>query len=196
MLRLIAHVWSVLLHPLLMLTYGLLLILAYDPYAFGVTSPLEELPLIVITLLYTFFLPLITTMFMVLTGLISSAFLHSREERLGPLIGSIIFYTWFYLNMSENPDVADSFRVMILGSLLALGLSFFATVFTKVSLHMVGMGALLTMSVILWYRFDYTFLDTGWLEMHAFGVIICLLVLTGVLANSVWRRRGHRLGNG
>ncbi len=183
-MRFLAHLLAFIFHPLLILTWGLMLHLMVDPYAFGVANVWDEVPLVVITLLYTFFLPLISTLFMSLTGLINSVTLKERWERIGPLIASIIFYAWFHLNMLDNPDIPRTFNILALGALIALGLSFVVTVFSKISLHCVGMGGLLGFMVILYWNYGYSYLRFAGMEVELSIVIMALILLAGLVGTT------------
>lgn len=183
-MRLGAHILAYLFHPLLILSYSLLILLAADPFGFGVSSPWEKMPLIVITLLYTFFLPLITTIFMVLTGLIDSVYLDKKEDRIGPLIAAVIFYTWFLMNMIDNPEIPPVFSVIVLGSLIALSFSFVLNIFSKISLHAVGMGGLLGACFLLYTYYDYDSISVGPYVIHFFIVILSVVLLCGLVGSS------------
>ena len=181
---LFAHILAYIFHPLLILSYCLLILLSADPYGFGVSSPWEKMPLIVITLLYTFFLPLITTIFMVLTGLIDSIYLPKKEDRIGPLIAAIIFYTWFLMNVLDNPEIPAVFNVLCLGSLIALSLSFLLNIFSKISLHAVGMGGLMGACFILYAYYEYETILIGHYSIHFFVFLLVVIVLSGLVGSS------------
>ncbi|HQU96062.1 MAG TPA: hypothetical protein PLO39_07940, partial [Saprospiraceae bacterium] len=57
MTKLVSHTISVITHPLLMVTLGLLLCLHLDPYSFGVFDWTLKWPLIITIVMMTFFFP-------------------------------------------------------------------------------------------------------------------------------------------
>ncbi len=180
----LSHVLAYVFHPLLILSYCLLLLLSVDPYAFGAALPREKLPLIVITVLYTFFLPLITTIFMSLTGLVTSVHLSKKEDRIGPLIAAIIFYTWFLMNIKDNTGIHHGLSVFALGALIGISLAFLCTVFMKVSLHCVGMGGLCGVCFMLLNGLGYQHLTAFNFQIHLFLVLLLVIALCGLVASS------------
>ncbi len=180
----IARALSGLFHPLLILTLCLLLLHQVDPFSFGVTSAGENLYLILTCALYTFFFPAISLVIMVMVGFADSLYLRQRQDRIGPLIATIVFYTWFYLNVRHNPEVPTAFAVVSLGSLIALSLSFLITVFSKVSLHLVGIGGLLAFVALLLWAFGYHSVSIGSWSMHLSVLLTVVILTTGLVATS------------
>jgi hypothetical protein len=181
--RVSGQILSVLFHPLLILTYGLILILAFNPYAFGVANVVDKLPLILICLAYTFLLPLVSIIFMVFIGLIESMQMIRREERIGPLIICIVFYTWFYINMHRNSGIPAVFGVYTLGSVVALSLAFFITVFSKISLHSVALGGLSGIVLVMLWHFGYQGFEFMGFHVHIKLVLMLSLILSGLIGS-------------
>jgi membrane-associated phospholipid phosphatase len=182
--RLFAWIISAISHPLLVLTYGLILIIGFNPYLFGAADLYDELPLILICFAYTFLLPFISILFMKLIGLVASLDLQTREERIGPLIICIVFYTWFYINVYRNADVPIVVGVFTLGSVVALSISFLITVFSKISLHTVAWGGLLGLVVNLLWSFGYHTLPIFNWNIHSRVVLIVLVLISGLVASA------------
>lgn len=190
--KIFAWIISALSHPLLVLTYGLVLIIAFNPYVFGVSDVKDELPLILICLAYTFFLPFISIIFMKLVGLVKTLNLDTNEERIGPLIICIVFYTWFYINIYRNAEIPILVGVFSFGSVIALSIAFFITVFTKISLHMVAWGGISALMInMLWY-FGYQTLSIGQWEVHIRLVLIFLLLISGLVASARMALNVHK----
>lgn len=154
-IRPIAQFLSILFHPLLMLTYMLLLLLLVNPYLFGVHSVQGGMRFVVLIFLSTFFLPGLAVVLMRTLGMISSLEMEDRYERIGPFIITGIFYLWMFMNFVHNPDIPVPYKSFVLGTVIALFISFFINVFSKISLHAVGMGGLLAMVVITMLLFSY-----------------------------------------
>jgi hypothetical protein len=178
-----AQLISAIFHPLLILTYGLITLLLFNPFAFGANSISDRVPLIMLCLAYTFFLPFISIVFMAMMGMVDSLQLHKREERIGPLIICIVFYTWFFLNIHRNADTPPIFSVFILGSVVALGLAFFISVFSKVSLHMTGLGGLLGILAIMFWHFGYVQVSIPGYHIHIRTIFIIGILLSGLVAS-------------
>lgn len=182
--RLFAWIISAISHPLLVLTYGLILIIGFNPYIFGAVDLYDKLPLILICFAYTFLLPFISIIFMKLIGLVNSLDLQTKEERIGPLIICIVFYTWFYINVYRNADIPIVVGVFTLGSVIALSISFLITVFSKISLHTVAWGGLLGLIVNLLWSFGYHSLSLFNWTIHSRVIMIGLILASGLVATA------------
>ena len=130
---------------------------------------------------------------MVFLKLIPNFYLQKREDRFGPLIITIIFYTWFFINLYHNPDIPLTMRIWTLGSLIAVSIAFFLNVFTKVSLHMVGIGGLLGLVFLLFWRFGLDYLQLGNLNVHLSVVISFILILSGLVGSSRLFLNAHHM---
>lgn len=190
-MRSFAQVVSTLCHPLLMITYGLILMVLVNPHSFGYTAFDSAMPLLIITLAYTFGLPLIAILVMKMLGLIQTVQLKSREERIGPLIVCIVFYTWFFINMYHHANMPPLLTVFTLGSVLALSLAFFISLFEKVSLHTMGLGGLAGLLLMMLWRFNFLHLELFEYRMHIKMVVIGLFFLVGLVASMRMVLKAH-----
>ena len=182
--RLFAWIISSISHPLIVLTYGLILIIGFNPYLFGAVDLYDELPLILICFAYTFLLPFISILFMKLIGLVKSLDLQTKEERIGPLIICIVFYTWFYINVYRNADIPIVVGVFTLGSVIALSISFLINVFSKISLHTVAWGGLVGLVINLLWSFGYHSLSLFNWNVHTRVIMIGLILMSGLVASA------------
>ncbi|MDH3648336.1 MAG: hypothetical protein OEQ53_01575 [Saprospiraceae bacterium] len=182
-MRYFAFGLSILFHPLLCLTYGLLLLLLANPYLFGYHHFNAASLLLIKCIAYTFLLPVLTTLLMQLLGLVRSLELDSREERFGPLIAALVFNTWFLVNVIQNPEVPGEFSVFVLGTCIALGLSFFLNVFTKISLHAVGLGGLLGMIIVMGWVYKLDRVGIGPVHIHFLMVIYLVCIIVGLVGS-------------
>lgn len=103
----LAQVISFVFHPLLILTYMLVLLLLVNPYLFGVNSVGDQASklLIIQVFLYTFFIPAVSVLLFRALGLIKSLELRDRYDRIGPYILTGIFYLWLFYNLKNSGDV-------------------------------------------------------------------------------------------
>ena len=81
----------------------------------------------------------------------------------------------------DTPTVLSTF---VLGSVIALSISFFVTVFSKLSLHTVGMGGLLGLNAIMFWHFGYDQLSILGYIVHLRLVFLCFLILSGLVAST------------
>lgn len=195
-LRGFAKLISVLFHPLLILTYMLVLLLAANPYLFGVNRLQDRMPLILLIFLSTFVIPTIAVSMMKLLGLVRTLALESREERIGPYIITGIFYLWLFVNFLHDPRVPVAFTSFVLGATIGLFLAFFINIFSKISAHAVGMGGLLAMIVITMFLYSYDTLTVyaGWfgqIEISMATVLILAILLAGMVGTSRLLLQAH-----
>ena len=80
---------------------------------------------------------------MKMLGLVSTWTLEDKQERIGPYILTGIFYLWIFVNLQHNPDVPTSYKSFILGATIGLFMGFFINIFSKISLHTLGMGGMI-----------------------------------------------------
>ncbi|MCB0643086.1 MAG: hypothetical protein KDC44_15660, partial [Phaeodactylibacter sp.] len=133
MLTGIAKFISLLFHPLLILTYILVLLLLSNPYLFGVNTIQEEIPLVLLMFFSTVLIPGIAVAMLKLLGLIKSLTMEERNERIGPYIITSIFYLWLFINFYHNSQVPTIFTSFVLGATIALFVVFFINIFAPIS---------------------------------------------------------------
>jgi len=153
--RFLAYFVSVVFHPLLMLTYMLIILLLVNPYLFGASIIASKDVFVLVVFLSTFLIPAFSVFMMKALGLVSSMELKDKQERIGPYILTGVFYLWVFRNLLDNPDIPQAFKIFALGATIGLFLSFFVNLFSKVSMHGAGIGGLLGMVVITTLKFSY-----------------------------------------
>ncbi len=173
-----ARFLSILGHPLLVLTIGLTLLLATNPFAFGVhdfADPKARVLLLTV-FITTFILPGVGVAVMKPLGLIQSLEMHDRQERTGPYILTGVFYLWVFISLLSDVKMPGLFSVFALGTTIGLFVAFFANIFTKISAHALGMGGLVALVLLMCFRWG----GTG-LSISAFGHTL-MLSTTALLA--------------
>jgi hypothetical protein len=189
MLRTAAHIISVLFHPLLMVTYMLLLLLVINPYQFGVYKMAEQWKLVLMVFLSTFAMPIFAVFMMKSLQMVKSMQLEDRFERIGPYILTGVFYLWMFINFKSNPLIPKPMVIVMLGSTIALFLAFFANNFTKISAHATGMGGMVGMALInsLFFNFDTFTASLGWLGMYEIStnfLLMAVIVMAGIVCSA------------
>ncbi len=127
---------SQLFHPLLMITYVLLLLYIYLPEAFSPVAA-ESIPsLLLATFLTTVVIPALSISLLRMTSKITSMELTNREERILPFLSIAIFYgsaTFLFITkLSINPPVS----IMLIGVSVLLVILFLITLGKfKISIH-------------------------------------------------------------
>jgi hypothetical protein len=143
----VAKIVSVIFHPLLMPVYGLLIIFS-APTLFGYLPFTVKKLLLLIILVNNVFLPMALMPFLYHRKIISSWTMNDRKERIIPLILVTVLYgaTSYIIFKFPVPLFLKAFLFT------SLFLSIMVTIINfwwKISLHAVGVGALLSIIVIL-----------------------------------------------
>lgn len=196
MLRIFAHIISVLFHPLLMVTYMLILLLLINPYLFGVNNLFGRLDLVFLIFLSTFVIPGFAVLMMRTLGMVNSLQLETKQERIGPYIATGIFYLWIVRNFWDNPDIPTAYTGFVLGATMGLFIAFFLNLFSKISAHAVGMGGLLGMVLITMWLFSYGVFTVnlgswGSFPMRMSTVLMLTILLCGLVGTSRLLLQAH-----
>lgn len=199
MLNIAARLISLVLHPLLMLTYMLVLLLLLNPYLFGVHSISEQPAKILLwrVFLSSFFIPAIAVLMLRFTGLLRSLEMPNKEDRIGPYIITGMFYLWLFRNFLDNGQIPSVFVSFTLGATIALFLAFFINIFSKISIHAVGMGGLLGVTVIAMAVFPaYNFLspvqaDPQIWQLDMRVLLVVIIFLAGLAGSARLQLRAH-----
>ena len=197
MLRLLARLISFIFHPLLIVTYMLVLLLLVNPYLFGVSSIGDSASKLLILQIFlsTFFIPGVAVAMLRFTGIISSFEMKNKQERIGPYIITGVFYLWMFRNFLTNPSIPTAFTSFLLGATIGLFFAFFINIFSKISAHAVGVGGLLGMVVITMLLFSYdtfTILSArGTLEVSMSTVLLITIVIAGLVGTARMALEAH-----
>jgi hypothetical protein len=137
----IAKILSVLFHPLLMPTYGFLLLFGTGNYIATFTPDKLKLIILGITFVFTFLLPALNTIILLRSGRINSLQMETSRERRIPYISTTLyFFALFYLFQSAGfPPV---FVILILGASISILLTFIINFKWKISAHAIGIGGI------------------------------------------------------
>ena len=64
--------------------------------------------------------PMIAILMMKALGLIKTLDMKEKQERIGPLIVSGLFYMWLYANIRNNDLIPDALSFFILGTTISI----------------------------------------------------------------------------
>ena len=134
----IAQFLSILFHPLWMplLIYGI--VRWMDPYFI---APTEADGFILILLIINIIAPALSILFMIKYGWVSGIELRERNERWGPYLLVIFYYTISYLALRwQGPILPKEVFSCVLAVIVSLVLSLSINAFWKISVHMLGQG--------------------------------------------------------
>jgi hypothetical protein len=155
MIRLLAHVISVICHPIFMAIYFLLILMWVNPYLFGGSSFTDRLDLLILLIPTSLIIPIVCIALMKPLGFIQSFQMKERTERIVPYISTAVLYSWLFINIYQQTIFPKAYAIFFLGILIALYLAFFINNFSKISAHTVGMGGLVGMMVLTMAYFSY-----------------------------------------
>lgn len=167
MLKIIAHLFSYLFHPLLTLTYLLLLTMWVNPYLFGHTTFQRHSLTLVQIFFSTALLPALAMLLMWRLNLLSSLAMTDKQERIGPYIATGIFYLWIFVNVRENGEIPLTYRAFVLAATIALFLSFLMNLIERINIHAVSAGVQLSAVIAMFAFYQYTLVNMTLVLMAA-----------------------------
>lgn len=188
--RFLAQVFSFLGHPLLVLTYMLVLMLTLNPFAFGVRDLADPKAMLLLISVFasTFLIPGFGVALMKPLGLIKSLEMADKQERIGPYIITGVFYLWLFKNLASNNATPMLFNTFVFGTTIGLFFAFFINIFTKISAHATGMGGLVTMLVVTAFEWPGMMAGIpvfgGTLEISTLWLIAGALLLAGLVGTA------------
>ena len=172
MAKKIAFIVSLLLHPLLMPTIGLLVIFSTQSHVTFIPFEYRRMVTIIV-LVSTCILPLSVMPFFLQMGIMKSMQMNTAKERIVPLLTTSIFFLlgYFFLRKFQLPTFIP---VFILGTMVAALLSMCLSFFWKISIHMVGIGGLLGALISLSVKYG----------INTFFLMLAVIAVAGVVGSS------------
>ena len=140
MTRKIALGFSILLHPLLMPTTGIAIILFSGSYLSNFPPEAKKLLILLFTS-GTLLLPLLMIPIFYMRGIITDFQMLEKKQRIAPLTISLIFYLLTFFLFLRVP-VYRFMHSFMLGSALLVFLTLLINNYWKISIHMIGLGGL------------------------------------------------------
>jgi hypothetical protein len=170
----LAHLFSIVFHPLFITTYVMAFLIYVHPFAFsGFDSQLKLFRLLSV-FFTSLFLPLFSVFIAWRLGLIQSIYLRTTRDRIIPYVMVMIFYFWVwyvYNNQELNPPASVH---LLLGSFLAICGAWMCNIYFKISMHAVAVGGLSMFFVM----FSFT-------DPYASGLYLSVAILiTGIVCTS------------
>lgn len=161
MFRILANLISVLLHPLFVIGYVMLFLMWANPYLFGFSGDKAEGLVVISIVSISVLFPMISILMMKALGLISTLEMKDKNERIGPLIVTGLFYMWLYVNIRNNDSIPAALSFFVLGCTISVFLALIINSFTKISLHTIAAGGLATGMMYILFHFTYGHLDVA-----------------------------------
>ncbi len=193
----LARILSFLGHPLLILTYMLLLLLAINPYAFSARNITDHRAMLLLISVFTttFLLPGFGIALLKPLGFIRSLEMESNYERIGPYIITGVFYLWLFKNLFSGTQIPSLYAVCVLGATVGLFFAFFLNIFTKVSAHATGMGSLVAMvllTTVEWHGLGLALpMLGGSLQLSLTVLLGCTVLFAGLIGTARLALKTH-----
>ncbi|MBC7695981.1 MAG: hypothetical protein H7141_11115 [Burkholderiales bacterium] len=163
-----ANFISYLFHPLLMATYGCLLVFfGLSNTIYYAFTPLKLKLVLTLTIFaFTFLLPALNLLILYKLNYVSSLKIENRKERTFPLImTSLCYFGLFYMIYDFN--IWPAIKLFIVGGGLCILFAAIINVWWQISAHMIGIGGLSGMLLAISY----------FMQLPVFSAIsVCLLV--------------------
>jgi len=171
---------SVLAHPLFMPSYAFSLLMYTNPYINMMINDSTKNIVIIILSLFTIVLPILTAVILKQLGVIDNIYMKTTKERKWPFVFTLV---WYYMafQLLTKLYIPQSFLLLMLGAICAIGLSLIITLRWKVSIHMLGIGGLIGAIIGISHRFQFDYSN----------LIMLLLVFAGLIGFARLKTRSH-----
>ncbi|MBL0103724.1 MAG: hypothetical protein IPP51_08190 [Bacteroidetes bacterium] len=139
--RQLAQFLSIVLHPVLMPTYALFFIFGNTTFLTFSTPDLVKKAIFYIVVINTLIFPVVITYILYRTKVIQSFQMERREERQVPYISNLLllFVAAYLVHTLRLPAL---FFRLLLGAASSVMIALFVNFKWKISIHMIGIGAL------------------------------------------------------
>lgn len=178
----VARFLSVVLHPLLIPSLGLIILFQLNTYLSYSLTPNAKGMILLILFVNTAVAPVLSILLLKKTGMISDVMLDERSERMVPLLLSAIYFfiTYYLLRKIALPSLLYFY---VIGATILILLTLIITYRWKISIHMVSMGGLtgflISLAMLLHLNIDW--------------MIILAFLASGMLGTSRIKLNAHNL---
>ena len=177
----ISHVISTVFQPLLMPTYGVMLLFMYT--YFGVAYSNRFWHVVTPIMLFSFVIPGILIYLLLRIGLISYLSLKVRKERFYPYFITLLSYSAMVV-FYYRAQMPTWFITMMAGSIAIMIIAILITLVWKISAHMFGVGGLVGGVMSVCYYVEHS---------NPYWLFIGLFILAGSVGTSRLILKRHTL---
>ena len=191
----IMKIVSIVFHPLCILFYGFALLMLTNPFLFS--GEIDKGILIIKFFVVSFLFPVLVTLMMVGLKLVPSFQMHDKKDRILPLIATMLFYIWLFINLYSSARIPDPLVIITLGSILSLVMGFLINMVYKISFHAIGAGGMVGMGTLIYAFFAHNdfnlkLLGLGW-EISTKFLFIMTLLIAGLVMSARTYLKAHTL---
>ena len=176
----LAKLLSRLLHPIFIPTITLAII---STKFLNIIILSNQLNIIIIgTVIFTFLFPLLSILYLLFTKRIKSLQIEEKEERILPILFTIIWMLIGYYFLGNILKYAPVVNSIYLGMIATLGITLLITKYWKISLHMAAIGGCFGV-----------FLNLQYIYGGVINYVIFILILSGLLGYSRAILKAHNM---
>jgi len=158
-MRVLSQALSYIFHPIMIPLYAVIYLMATNPFRYHDLTTNVGGYVAIYLFMYTVVLPGVAVLFMRRMGLVKSMQLRERGERLLPLMIMTFFFFSAYLALNKSEFHPDLAKILLAASITVI-LSYVITAFSKkISLHTIGMGALVA---VVMYSSAFAVYSVSW----------------------------------
>ena len=176
----LAKLLSRLLHPIFIPTITLAII---STKFLNIIILSNQLKIIIIgTMIFTLLFPLLSILYLLVTKRIKSLQIEEKEERILPILFTIIWMLIGYYFLGNILEYAPVVNSIYLGMIATLGITLLITKYWKISLHMAAIGGCFGV-----------FLNIQYIYGGVINYVIFILILSGLLGYSRAILKAHNM---
>ena len=176
----LAKLLSRLLHPIFIPTITLAII---STKFLNIIILSNQLNIIIIgTVIFTLLFPLLSILYLLFTKRIKSLQIEEKEERILPILFTIIWMLIGYYFLGNILEYAPVVNSIYLGMIATLGITLLITKYWKISLHMAAIGGCFGV-----------FLNLQYIYGGVINYVIFILILSGLLGYSRAVLKAHNM---
>lgn len=169
--------------------------MATNPFLFS--GELDKGVLVIKFFVISFLFPVLITLMMIGLKLVDSFKMEDKKDRILPLIATMLFYIWLFINLFQSGKMPDALLIIVLGSLLALVLGFLINMVYKISFHAIGAGGMVGMGSLIYAYFAHKdfhimLFQDNW-EISTRFLLILTILLAGLIMAGRTYLKAHTL---
>lgn len=181
-MRVTAHILSYLFHPIFLPTFGLLVIFGLNRYISATTPVDKQFFLVSWIFVNTAVIPFLFTAVLRWKKLVSSIQLDTREDRIIPFTFALFFYLTNYWLLRDIPMPQIIYSIF-LGSSVAVGIALLVNFYTKISIHMIGMGGITAAIYAMAQVYD----------LNLVGYVLLAIISSGLVGSARYTLESHNI---
>ena len=163
MLKFVAKFISYLFHPVFVPLYMVMFMAYVHPYLFTALGEWNKTRIVMMAALMFTFFPLITVLLLKGLAFIDSIHLHTKKDRIIPLIACGVWYFWITYIWWNSNKMEDALPIpkeavqLALATFIASWMALMANIKVKISLHSIAVGVMVTLFILMALSQDLNF---------------------------------------